>query len=106
MRNPRASVGMLNVLLDEHPAGLQSTDSSGLSPLHWAVNEQVSQYNIDLIKALIERNRHSVERVCQKGLLPLHYACKHSKPKAEILQVTSSFLNRRYLINHNILSSC
>jgi hypothetical protein len=96
-RNPRASVPMLDLLLQHHPSGLQCVDKHGKTPLHWAMdapshtvnNNSATDVSVSetFVRHVIKSHPHAVERVCHKGKLPLHYLCDGPSPNINIAKV-------------------
>lgn len=101
------STEAVNTYLSIYRAGAMIADSSGELPLHWAAH---SNFDIAIVKRLVEEYPDSVRLANQDGNLPLHIAIKSRNPETvkyllnlypEACQVTDSlgWLPLHYAVN-------
>lgn len=85
MKNRKATIDMVNILLKGNPSALQATDVDGRSPLHWAFDNDYP--NIPLIERVVELYPDTIQRVCDKGWLPIHDLVNREVPSIQLLKL-------------------
>ena len=76
---------VVRALLDAHPKGLLMKDVHGDTPLHIAVSNPLTSF--ELARTLVEACPEALGIANREGLMPLHAACRYSPMHDETISL-------------------